>query len=129
MLSASDPAAVSRRRAIVLAAVLFVSFGYSSQGGGWNQNTRFDLVRAILETHSVRIDLYHENTGDKAHLGTHYYTDKAPGASLTALPAVALVREVMRAFHRHLYSREAIVACSYVATLAAAAAPAALAGD
>ncbi len=128
MLTASDRPAVSRRRAIALAVVLFVSFGYFYEGGGWNQNTRFDLVRAIVETHSVRIDLYHENTGDKAHLGTHYYTDKAPGVSLTALPAVALLRAVMRALHRHLYSREAIVAYSYVATLAAAAAPAALAG-
>jgi len=115
-------------RAVILGLTLFFSFAYFYEGGGWNQNTRFDLVRAIVENGTVRIDLYHENTGDKSHVGAHFYMDKAPGASLVALPAVALVRGVMRAARAKVYSREAIVAYSYVATLAAAAAPAALAG-
>jgi len=33
-------------RAIVL--TLFVCFAYFFQGGGWNQNSRFDQVRAIV---------------------------------------------------------------------------------
>jgi hypothetical protein len=108
--------------------VLFVSFAYFYEGGGWNQNTRFDLVRAILETRTVCIDLYHENTDDKAHAGAHFYTDKAPGASLIAVPAVGAVRAVMHLAHAKLYSREAMVVYSYVATLVAAALPAAIAG-
>ena len=107
--------------------MLLVSFGYFYEGGGWNQNTRFDLVRAIVEEHTVRIDLYHENTGDKAQVGPHFYLDKAPGASLTAVPAVAIVRGAMRAVHAPFRSRGAIVAYSYVATLAAAGLPSVLA--
>ena len=82
---------------MILGAVLLASFAYFYEGGGWNQNTRFDLVRAIVERHTLRIDAYHENTGDKAHAGDHYYADKAPGASLTAVPAVAAARVAMRA--------------------------------
>jgi hypothetical protein len=129
MPSAPDPSTtISRRRAVIVSLVLFASFAYFYEGGGWNQNTRFDLVRAILETRTVRIDLYHENTGDKAHVGSHYYMDKAPGASLIAVPPVGAARAVMRLAGAKLYSREAMVVYSYVATLAAAALPAAIAG-
>src|SRR5437867_2985155 len=34
---------------IVLFLTLFVAYGYFNQGGGWNQNGRFDQVRAIVE--------------------------------------------------------------------------------
>jgi hypothetical protein len=127
MPTAREPPSSSRRRAIILTLAIFFSFAYFYEGGGWNQNTRFDLVRAIVENGTVRIDLYHENTGDKAHVGTHFYMDKAPGASLLAVPAVGLVRGAMHVARAKLHSREAIVAYSYVATLAAAAAPATLA--
>jgi hypothetical protein len=121
------PRMPSARRAAILAIALFISFAYFYEGGGWNQNTRFDLVRAIVENRTLRIDLYHENTGDKAHVGVHYYMDKAPGASLVAVPLVGIVRGVMRLGGAKLYSRNAIVLYSYVATLAASAVPAVLA--
>ncbi len=41
-------------RAIVL--TLFVCFAYFFQGGGWNQNSRFDQVRAIVEGGTLSID-------------------------------------------------------------------------
>ena len=113
------------RHAAILAVVFLASYAYFYEGGGWNQNTRFDLVRAIVERHTVRIDAYHENTGDKARMGEHYYTDKAPGASLTAVPAVALVRGVMRAVGGDIETPRAVIGLSYVATLMAAALPAA----
>jgi len=111
------------RRALLIALVSLASSAYFYEGGGWNQNTRFDLVRAIVERHTVRIDAYHDNTGDKAHLGDHYYTDKAPGASLTAVPAVAVTYGLMKAFGVDAGSDRAVVALSYVATVAAAALP------
>jgi hypothetical protein len=117
----------STRRAVILGLTLFASFAYFYEGGGWNQNTRLDLVRAIIEHGTVRIDLYHENTGDKSHVGTHYYLEKAPGASLIVVPFVAAVRGAMRVAHVELYSRQSIVIYAYVATLVAAAAPAAVA--
>lgn len=112
------------RRAAILTIVLFVSCAYFYQGGGWNQNTRFDLVRAIVERHTVQIDAYHENTGDKARLGDHVYADKAPGASLTAVPVVAIVYGLMATTGADVTTVGAITALSYVATVAAAALPA-----
>jgi hypothetical protein len=73
-------------------ALLFVSYAYFYQGGGWNENSRFDLVRAIVDDHTLAIDAYHENTGDKAHFGGHYYSDKAPGLSLVSVPIYAFLR-------------------------------------
>jgi len=46
------------RSAWVVGAALFVSYAYFYQAGGWNQNSRFALVRAILERHTLQIDAY-----------------------------------------------------------------------
>jgi hypothetical protein len=113
--------------AAVLAVLLLASYGYFYEGGGWNQNTRFDLVRAILEKRTLSIDAYHENTGDKARVGDHYYMDKAPGASLVALPAAAIVRLGQLATGADVTSKPSIVALSYASTVAAAALPAVVA--
>ena len=115
------------KRAAILAGVLLISYGFFYEGGGWNQNTRFDLVRALVERHTLRIDPYQDNTGDKALYGGHVYSDKAPGASLTAVPGVAVVRGVLRAAGRDVYAPGVLTALSYVATLSAAGLPAALA--
>lgn len=76
------------RRALLIAAVLFVSYVYFYPGPGWNQNSHFYLAKALLEQHTVRIDRYRNFTGDEAFYEGHYYSDKAPGLSLTALPAI-----------------------------------------
>jgi len=65
------------------------AYAYFFQGGGWNANVRFDLVRALVEQRTVRIDGYETNTGDLAFRDGHYYCDKAPGLSLLAAPAYA----------------------------------------
>ena len=54
------------RRALLIGLVAFFSFAYFYSGGGYNQNTRFDLVRAVVERGTLQIDAYQENTGDKA---------------------------------------------------------------
>jgi hypothetical protein len=40
----------------VLLLAVFVSTAYFYQAGGWNQNARFNLTRAIIEQRTVRID-------------------------------------------------------------------------
>ena len=40
--------------AVLLVAVLLVSYAYFYQAGGWNQNSRFALVRAIVERGTIR---------------------------------------------------------------------------
>ena len=76
---------------IAIFALLLGVYAFFYQGGGWNQNSRFDLVRAIVEDHALVIDRFEKNTGDDAIREGHTYCDKAPGASLLAVPAHAVV--------------------------------------
>ncbi len=62
-----------------------------------NEYSRLLLTRAILEYHSFRIDPYLKNpspdkVSDVAFFHGHFYSDKAVGMSLAALPALALLR-------------------------------------
>ncbi len=79
---------------MALLVAVFAAYAYFYQAGGWNQNSRFDLVRATVEHGTASIDAYHENTNDKAKVGGHYYCDKAPGVSWMAVPAYAVARLV-----------------------------------
>jgi len=85
-----------RKLACLLGAASLLSCVYFYEGGGWNQNSRFDLLRAILERHTLTIDAYHENTEDKAHFQGHYYSDKAPGLVFLAVPFAIVARAGMR---------------------------------
>jgi hypothetical protein len=107
-----------RRASLPLFALVFGTYAYFYQAGGWNQNSRFDLTRAVVEQGTLSIDAFQENTGDKAERDGHWYTDKAPGLSLLAVPAYALV---------HAVRSGAVVAGSYLATVFAVALPSALA--
>jgi hypothetical protein len=81
--------------ALWFAAALALAYGYFYQGGGWNQGSRMNLVRAIVEDGSLQIDRFATNTGDVALVGGHAYSDKAPGVALTAVPVVAVARAVI----------------------------------
>ena len=84
------------KQALLLGTVTFLSFIYFHEGGGWNQNSRFDLLRAIVERHTLQIDAYHDNTQDVAHFNGHYYSDKAPGLVFLALPFAKAIRPILR---------------------------------
>ena len=110
--------------ALFLVAGLFVGYAYFYQGGGWNQNTRFALVRAIVDEHTLRIDrtAFWDGqivTGDFARHDGHLHSDKAPGLALAAVPVVALAEPFVGA----PASRRGITILSYVATLVTAALP------
>ena len=70
-----------RQLAFWLFLLTFVTYAYFQAGGGWNQNSQFDLTRAIVERHTFAIDGYTRNTGDVAAHGGHVYTNKSPGLS------------------------------------------------
>ena len=118
----------SRKTAILLGSVIFLSFLYFYEGGGWNQNSRFDLLRAIVERHTLQIDAYHENTQDKAHFNGHYYSDKAPGLVFLAVPFALAARPALRAVGIDPESPRGEIALSYLVSAGAVALPAALAG-
>lgn len=77
---------LATRSGTAIFLLLLGVYGYFYQAGGWNQNSRFDLVRAIVEQGTFSIDRYEANTGDDAIRDGHYYCDKAPGASVFCLP-------------------------------------------
>jgi hypothetical protein len=114
--------------ASLLGVVLFLSFIYFYEGGGWNQNSRFDLLRAIVERHTLTIDAYHENTQDKAHFRGHYYSDKAPGLVFVAVPFALAARPMLRMTGVEPDSARGEYALSYLVTVFAVALPTALAG-
>ncbi|HKU25577.1 MAG TPA: hypothetical protein VJQ54_08905 [Candidatus Sulfotelmatobacter sp.] len=125
----SDPATHSSawKAACLLGAVSLFSFIYFYEGGGWNQNSRFDLLRAIVEQHTLTIDSYHENTEDKAHFRGHYYSDKAPGLVFLAVPFAVAGRAAMRGVGIDPNSPRGEFALSWIVTAASVALPAALA--
>jgi 4-amino-4-deoxy-L-arabinose transferase-like glycosyltransferase len=119
--------AALRKTALLLGAVTFFSFLYFYEGGGWNQNSRFDLLRAIVERHTLQIDAYHVNTEDKARFRGHYYSDKAPGLVFLAVPFAEVVRPVFRIAGVDPDSTQGAYALSYIVGACAVALPTALA--
>ncbi len=85
---------MARRPEIPLFLLVFGVYAYFYQAGGWNQNSRFDLTRAIVERGTIAIDAYEQNTGDKAARDGHWFCDKAPGLSLLAVPAYWVVHRL-----------------------------------
>ncbi len=111
----------------VLFLTLFAAYGYFHQGGGWHQNSRFDQVRAIVESGELSINRYlvfEPDAGsgtprarrvplpvpyvpsrepppfNSLDLSLHegrFYPNKPPGATFLAVPAYGLVRLAGRA--------------------------------
>jgi hypothetical protein len=59
--------------------------------------TRISLSRQLAEHGTVDIDRYHKQTTDRAFRDGHWYSDKAPGVSLLAVPTVEGLRALDRA--------------------------------
>src|SRR5690606_2430570 len=104
---------------------MLAAYGYFYQAGGWNQNSRFDLTRAWVETGTASIDATHRNTGDKALRAGHMFSDKAPGSSALAVPAWALVHRL--AGQPAEPTPRVLAAGAWLATVTAIAVPSALA--
>src|SRR5260370_17682695 len=110
-----------RRIATWLAILTFVTYAWFHAGGGWNQNSQFDLTRAIVERHTFAIDAYASNTGDVSRANGHVYSNKSPALSwIAAIPYAALYAINGGG------SIEAITLNTYILTLICAPLPGAL---
>jgi len=127
IVSAQSSCSWIRLRALLIGTAVLISYAYFYQAGGWNQNSRFDLVRAMVEQGTLRIDAYHENTSDKAFANGHYYSDKAPGLALVAVPIAEAARPLLRASGVDPASARGLVATSYFVTVFGVALPMAVA--
>jgi hypothetical protein len=113
---------------LILGITLFFSGAYFYEAGGWNQNSRFDMVRAVVGQRTLQIDRFAANTGDKAVHDGHYYSDKAPGVALSAIPFVEVASWALRAWGVDPESPAGVTALSYVATVIVSGLSTALAG-
>ena len=117
-----------RRTKAAIFVILFASHAYFYQAGGWNQNSRFDLVRAITNEHTLNIDPFRLDTGDKAFFDGHYYSDKAPGLAFAAVPIVEIVRPVLHAAGGDPETYAGLALLSFLATVFTVGLATALAG-
>jgi hypothetical protein len=86
----------SRWIGIVLFMLLLICFSYVlPRWADPNQNSRLDMVVAVVDDGTFRIDNYVENTVDYAKVGEHYYSDKAPGAAFLGIPVYAMLKAVL----------------------------------
>ncbi|HTA36107.1 MAG TPA: hypothetical protein VK761_05280, partial [Solirubrobacteraceae bacterium] len=72
---------------IALVAILFVGLAYATmiQSFSWNQTSHYDLTRS-LNVERTNIDAFQENTGDKVFYKGHWFSARAPGLALFAMP-------------------------------------------
>jgi hypothetical protein len=115
--------ALARRPETALFVLALGVYAYFFQAGGWNQNVRFDLTRAIVEQHTLVLDDYIVNTGDYAYANRHYYSDKPPGLSLLAVPVWAAVHPLA---HGQRVRGWLVHLGAYLSTLICVALPSAL---
>jgi hypothetical protein len=76
---------VNRRAAVIAIVLVGVAFATLIQSFSWNQTSHYDLIRSLNEDRTT-IDSYQSNTGDKVFYKNHWYSARAPGLALFALP-------------------------------------------
>ena len=83
---------------VMIFVMLFLTYAYCRQKAhNVNAITRTAMVVGILEEGTARIDKYQAFTCDKAFFAGHYYSDKAPGLSLAAMPSMTAAYAVLKA--------------------------------
>ena len=76
------------RRRHGVAAIVCLAVGYATvmQSLGWAETSNFALVRALSDG-TAEIDRWHWETKDKSWHDGHFYSVKAPGLAVVAVPA------------------------------------------
>lgn len=115
----------SKRLGLGLFLVFLLPYGWFFQGGGWNQNSRFDVVRALVERGTLEIGPWAANTGDVARVGDAVLSNKPPGLSILAAPVYAGALLVERALGLDPAARYVQTANAHLVTWAVSGVPAA----
>lgn len=81
---------------IALFVILLVCYTYTfPRWADPNQNSRLNMVVAVVEDGTFQIDKYVANTVDYAKVGDHYYSDKAPGTAFAGIPFYAGLKIIL----------------------------------
>jgi hypothetical protein len=96
------------RNILFVFLVLLTCYSYFlPRWANWSQNSRLDLVLAIVDEGTLSIDNYYQNTGDYfcfnretreggCENGGPHFSDKAPGTAFLAVPVYAAARPILR---------------------------------
>src|SRR5262249_43839222 len=77
----------------LLAAMVLVAAAYFvPRGISWNEDSHLFLAASIVDRGALNIDPLASYTGDIASAHGHFYSDKAPGLSLLAVPVYAVLK-------------------------------------
>jgi hypothetical protein len=88
-----------RKIEIVLFLVSLLTYAYFYQAADHSTGARFDLIRTMLERHSLWIEGYAGfNTADIVQLNSHVYSNKAPGGSFTGILPWLIVTTILKPF-------------------------------
>jgi hypothetical protein len=99
----------NNRNELFIFLVLLVSYAYFfPRWANWSQNSRLNLVLAIVDDETLAIDNYYQSSGDYfcfdretqqggCEHGGRVYSDKAPGVSFLAVPVYAIFRPILNA--------------------------------
>ena len=90
------PRTVGGNALFVFLVVVTCSGYFFPRLSNWESNSRMDLVYALGDKATIRIDDYYLNTQDRAYFRGHYYTEKSIGPSLTAVPLYEAFRAIVR---------------------------------
>jgi hypothetical protein len=104
MVAVGMSRAVGARLWIV--ALLALAFAWAAvlQDPGPNQNAHLALVTAIADHGTPRIDPYERWTRDDAYVDGHFYSAKAPGLALWAVPYYLVLKATGLVVHGPPYS-------------------------
>lgn len=71
---------------LIFILLLFCYTYFTQTGGNWNVVPRIGLSISVIQDQTLTIDPFYKATGDYAYYKGNYYSDKAPGMSIMALP-------------------------------------------
>ncbi|MFZ5917174.1 MAG: hypothetical protein ACOYZ7_09595 [Chloroflexota bacterium] len=97
-MSAANPTLPRREKWIAAGLFLLLLLCYTYTLPRWadpNQNSRLDMIVAVVDDGTFQIDKYVDNTVDYARIDGHYYSDKAPGAAFLGIPVYAALKQVL----------------------------------
>lgn len=88
------------RIAILIFSILLSCYAYFfPRWADWNQNSRLNLVMAIVDQGTLYVDGYYDGytaTGDYAEYEGHIYSTKAPGSAFLGVPVYWAFQKVVR---------------------------------
>ena len=128
--SASETCATINQAARFLVPFFFVLFCFCHQQKFKSPTavSRLDLLHALVEKNTFKIDAYERTTTDKAVYDGHVYSDKAPGTAFLALPFFYLASGLLSLAGTRLDSEEGWFFSSWFCCVGALAAVTAVGG-